>query len=130
MLSRFAPDDLDEEPGATIVLRGTAQETAQSGRDVGIDWSRFDMSDVRAYPAGRLRGLQVADAVAGAFYNAVEATKTSGQRPAYAEILLPRLYKSRGKAWGNGLKIVPREAVDVVDRDEALAWCKAVKENR
>ena len=32
MLSRFVPDDLDEEPGATVVLRGTAQETAAIGR--------------------------------------------------------------------------------------------------
>ena len=32
MLSRFVPDDLDEEPGATLVLRGTAQETATIGR--------------------------------------------------------------------------------------------------
>ncbi len=32
MLSRFVPDDLNEEPGATVVLRGTAQETAAIGR--------------------------------------------------------------------------------------------------
>lgn len=28
MLSRFAPDDLDEEPGATVVLHGTTREVA------------------------------------------------------------------------------------------------------
>jgi hypothetical protein len=32
MLSRFVPDDLDEEPGATVVLRGSVQEIAAIGR--------------------------------------------------------------------------------------------------
>jgi len=32
LLSRFVPDDLDEEPGATIVLRGSVQESAAIGR--------------------------------------------------------------------------------------------------
>ncbi len=32
MLSRFVPDDIEEESGATIVMHGTAQETAAIGQ--------------------------------------------------------------------------------------------------
>jgi hypothetical protein len=32
MLSRFVPDDRDEEPGATLLLHGTTQEMAAIGR--------------------------------------------------------------------------------------------------
>ena len=103
---------------------------SDSGHDVRIDWTHFDPGDLRAFPAGHLRGLQIADAVAGAFYNALETTKTSGQKTDYAEILVPRLYKYKGKVWGNGLKVEPREAVALVDGTEELAWCRALKEKR
>jgi hypothetical protein len=95
---------------------------SESGQDVRIEWDHLDPRDVRAFPAGRLHGLQVADAVAGALYNGLEPVKTRSRMPDYAQVLIPRFYRHRGSAWGNGIKLVPREAAGLVAEDAELSW--------
>lgn len=53
-------------------------------------------------------GLQLADAVAGAFYEAVSMERGRGCCADFAKLLLPRLYRERGGSiLGAGLKPMP-----------------------
>lgn len=97
---------------------------SESGHDIRIDWNHIDPEHVVASASGKLKGLQLADAIAGAFYNGFESSKTAKQRPDYALILKPIVYRHKGVYWGNGFKIVPREALQIIENDVKWKWCK------
>ncbi len=109
------------------VYLGRLKNMSEYGQDIRIVWDYIDTNGVYAYPPGKLKGLQVADAIAGAFYNGLEMTKTKKQKSEYAQGLKPVIYKHKGVFWGNGLKIVPREAVAVLKNQSSYGWLDIFK---
>jgi hypothetical protein len=103
------------------------KKKSETGQDVRIEWDHLGIADVKAVPPGRLPGLQIADAVAGIFYNALETSKTKGQATEYAEIIIPKLFTYKGKNLGYGFKVLPREAVAVLQNKPELEWYKKLR---
>ncbi len=91
--------------------------------DVSVDWNVIRASQVMALTSGRRMGLQIADAVAGSFFYAVERTQYGFTEDRYARIVKPVVYRYKGKSEGYGLKIWPREAYDVLE-EEQLDWLR------
>jgi hypothetical protein len=75
-------------------------------RDVRIDWSAIDPEKISAKQAGSMMGLQVADAVASAFFFACEL-RHGFNEPRYAQMLKPVTYSLKSKHLGFGLKFWP-----------------------
>ena len=77
-------------------------------REGDLKWSVVDLQLIRAVAHLNEAGLQLADIVAGAFY---EAVCMDGKRPCNpdgARLLIPRLYRGeRGHALGYGVKPMP-----------------------
>jgi len=67
-------------------------------------------------------GLQLADAVAGAFFNAIERDKFGNTEPRYLRTIMPILYHHNNRCKGYGFKIVPRETATNLRKDENLKW--------
>lgn len=76
-------------------------------QEVRIDWSAIRANQVVALSAGRRAGLQVADAVAAAFYCALEPSQYGFTEDRYARMLKPVLYSRKGRYEGYGLKLWP-----------------------
>ena len=91
--------------------------------DVSVDWNVIRAGQVMALTSGRRMGLQIADAVAGSFFYAVERTQYGFTEDRYARIVKPVVYRYKGKSEGYGLKIWPREAYDVLE-EEQLDWLR------
>ncbi len=76
-----------------------------------IKWSVIDWEEIRVLDHKERAGLQLADVIAGAFYQAVELHRGSGEvdcDPSCAQLLKP-LIASRPTGWvlGYGLKTMP-----------------------
>ena len=69
-------------------------------------------------------GLQLADAVAGAIFNALERDRFGNIESRYLKVLSPILYRYNGMHLGYGLKIVPKEAIGKWPPDEDLTWIR------
>lgn len=87
---------------------------------VRVDWTVVDPDAVEAHPHDRLMGLQIADAVASAFYQAVELSPLGYCEPRYAQMLRPVVYRHAGQYLGYGLKFWPRDA-DTCDEPH-MVW--------
>jgi len=72
-------------------------------------------------------GLQLADAVAGIFFNALERDNFGNTEPRYLNIISPVLYRNQAVVKGNGFKIVPREALLMLQTEESLKWLTEFK---
>ena len=73
-----------------------------------IWWSAINFDEMHVIPHKNEAGLQIADVVAGAFYEAVSVERKNGCDPTYARMLLPRIYVGRhGVYLGNGVKPMP-----------------------
>jgi len=72
-----------------------------------LRWSVVDpLDEVRAYDHPERAGLQLADAVASAFYQAVSGEPTPD--PEFALALKPRLTRNeKGSIFGYGIKLMP-----------------------
>ncbi|MBX3410245.1 MAG: DUF3800 domain-containing protein [Phycisphaeraceae bacterium] len=90
--------------------------------DVRIDWSVVKPDTVRAVNHDQLMGLQIADACASAFYYGVQVNPQGFNEPRYATMLRPVVYAHKGRRLGNGLKLWPREADDLVAHAHELSW--------
>jgi hypothetical protein len=54
-------------------------------------------------------GVQLADVVAGAFYEAVSMERKDPPNSSYAKLLIPRLYRGpRGLILDHGVKVMPQ----------------------
>jgi len=89
-----------------------------------LTWSVFDDEEVRVLDHVERAGLQLADVVAGAFYQAVELNR-GGQAdcdPSYAKLLKPLIhYKGFGWYLGVGLKPMPAlHEMDLVEAQKAI----------
>ncbi len=65
---------------------------------------------IGTFTHGRRMGLQVADAVASAYFYAVQTSAYGMTEDGYARLLLPCAYRHQKRLWGYGVKVMPREA--------------------
>lgn len=72
-----------------------------------LDWSVVSTDLIEAYNHERKAGLQLADVVASAFYQAVSLKPDGTTRPRYAELLRPRMAIRGGTHAGFGVKMMP-----------------------
>jgi hypothetical protein len=73
-----------------------------------VDWSLIDFDEIYAHDHGDKAGLQLTDAVAGAFFQAVELNR-GGQAecdPSYAKLLKPLMHHN-GNRWHLGFGVKP-----------------------
>jgi len=89
--------------------------------DVRIAPGTIDASKVRTFRHEGSRGLQVADAVASSFYNALEA-RYGFTEDRYARMLKPIVYNRRGQYRSYGLKFFPPPAEKLIETDPRLKW--------
>jgi hypothetical protein len=90
--------------------------------DVRIDWEIIKPEAVRAVNHDAMMGLQIADAVASAFFYGVQVNPHGFNEPRYATMLRPVVYSHKRRRLGNGLKLWPREADALVQSEPELAW--------
>lgn len=98
---------------------------AQSGMfNVGIAWSVVKPDQIVAYPPAERMGLQLADAVAGSFFYAVEPSAHGFTEDRYARMLKPVVYHSQERYLGYGIKLWPRETDALVAEGGRFAWIR------
>lgn len=78
---------------------------------------------------GKSKGLQLADACSGIFFNALEKHKHIGLvQPLYLQNLKPILYKHQDKQLESyGFKVVPTEALIALKNDSLRSWVSDFK---
>lgn len=90
---------------------------------VSIDWNAIVPEKILAMQHSKSMGLQLADAVAGSFWNAVSRNRFGFTEDRYARMLRPTVF--RGNAYlGYGIKLWPRSVQERIESDEALAWIR------
>jgi hypothetical protein len=99
----------------------------QSGQDIRIDFEKIPIDNLRTQTPGKSMGLQLADAVAGAFFNALDRDKFGNTEPRYVQTMSPVLYRENKNLQGYGFKIVPREALSKLENEESLKWLATFK---
>lgn len=98
--------------------------------DVRVDWSVIRADQIWAFTPGRLMGLQVADALAGSFFYATQASQYGFTEDRYARMLKPVVYHHRGRYLGYGIKLWPREVEARLGGEERLAWIRQEYETK
>lgn len=76
-----------------------------------VVWSVVRPESVESARMSRYKGLQLADIVAGAFFNAVDESRTVPRDCQYARCLKPVVYNHRGRHIGYGMKLFPKECI-------------------
>jgi len=99
----------------------------ESGQDIRIEFDKVLIEKIKTYTPGKSMGLQLADATAGAFFNALERDRFGNTEPRYLQILVPVLYRHEQNIKGYGIKIVPREAISGLIKNESLRWLSELK---
>ena len=89
--------------------------------DVRIDWDVIKTSQIVSRSAGTRMGLQIADAIAGSFFYAVQPTPHGFVESRYAEMLKPVVYHHGARYRGYGVKFWPRDVEGLLQVDEHLA---------
>jgi hypothetical protein len=102
-------------------------EQQQAGQDIRIDFEKVPIANLKTQTPGKSMGLQLADAAAGAFFNALERDKFGNTEPRYVQTMTPVLYRDNKNLMGYGLKIVPREALSKIEGEEPLKWLSSFK---
>lgn len=107
----------------SLVIKAGQKEAGTLVHDIRIAAGTMDAGKVLTFSHGDRMGLQVADAVASGFYNALEA-RYGFTEDRYARMLKPILYnyRDRGSYRGYGLKFFPREAEKLIETDARLKW--------
>lgn len=82
-------------------------DVLQGRDDVRIHWRAIDSTQILAFSSGKRAGLQIADAVAGSVYSAVEKDQYGFAETQYLEMIAPTLYRRYGAALSYGLKFFP-----------------------
>ena len=94
----------------------------ENGMDIRVDFGKIPIEQITALTPGRCMGLQLADAAAGAVFNAFETDRFGNTEPRYIHELLPLIYRYEKKIIGYGLKIAPKEAIVYIDKKDCLKW--------
>lgn len=113
-----------EEMGNYLKLLKKQQE---AGQDIRIDFGRVLIDKLRSLTPGKSMGLQLADATAGSFFNALEHDRFGNTEPRYLQIMAPVLYHHERTLLGYGLKVVPRESFPKLMNRENLKWLLELK---
>ena len=103
------------------------EEHKEKGQDIRIEFEKVQVGRLETQTPGRSMGLQLADAVAGAFFNALEPDRFGNTEPRYIRTLLPIVYRDRGCCLGYGLKVFPPAAMPNLVCEETLRWLSEVK---
>jgi hypothetical protein len=72
-----------------------------------LKWSVVDLDEITSADHRAVEPLQLADCVAGAFYEAVTVKSNGRCNPAFAKLLQPRMWAPRSVTWKNGVMAVP-----------------------
>src|SRR5262249_13070386 len=72
-----------------------------------LSGSVLDPKEFHIFDHKMRAGLQLADAVASAFYQAVTLDKEGGCDPQFAKLLKPTMYRHKGRIIENGIKPFP-----------------------
>jgi len=91
-------------------------------QDIRIDWKHIEPSLVISQPARNLMGLQIADAVAGSVYSALQKSAFGFIEDRYLRMLSKVFYRARGRTNGYGIKFYPSKAEELVKEDQLFAW--------
>lgn len=94
----------------------------RAGHDIRIEFDRVPIAGFRTQAPGTSMGLQLADAAAGAFFNALERDRFGNTEPRYLQILSPLLYRHEQNVHGYGFKILPTRAVVDDGSQQCLSW--------
>ncbi len=105
-------------------LHELLQHQTQFG-DVQIDWNVIKREQITAYSAKRM-GLQLADAVASAFFFGVQLNQYGFVEDRYARMLHPIMYKHSGRYSGYGLKLWPKDIHATLKTRSHLVWLRDV----
>jgi hypothetical protein len=74
-----------------------------------LNWSVVDFEEILVLDHKARAGLQLADVVAGAFFQAVERNRPGDCEPQYAKLLKPRIAHGEYRTYfGHGIKTMPR----------------------
>lgn len=103
------------------------EKQKQMGKDIRIEFDQIPIDMLKTRTPGRSMGLQLADATAGAFFNAIERDKFGNTEPRYFKTMLPILYRRENICRGYGFKIVPRETIKSLRNEENLKWLFELK---
>lgn len=95
---------------------------SDAGHEVRVDWSAIKPERVTALRPGGRAGLQVADAVAGSFYYALERSRHGFTEDRYARMLKPVVYKHQGRYLGYGLKFWPEDWARAIGTEGRFGW--------
>lgn len=96
-------------------------------QDIRIEFDRIPIEKLKTQTPGKSMGLQLADAAAGSFFNALERDKFSNTEPRYLKTISPVLYRNQIIVKGYGFKIVPREALQILQTTDSLKWLTEFK---
>ena len=96
---------------------------AQSFLGVRIHWDTVISTQIHAFGAFQSMGLQLADAVASAMYNALNKSDYGYVEDKYVEILKPIMYRYRNTIWGYGLKVFP-ESSEINQNSKLFSWLR------
>ncbi len=100
------------------------QRQQAAGKDIQIEFDRVSPDNIKTRTAGRSMGLQLADAAAGAFFNALERDRYGNTEPRYVQMMAPLLYRHQGTLLGYGLKLLPREVATDLQDEPSLQWIR------
>jgi hypothetical protein len=100
------------------------EKQKSSGQDIRVEFGCIPTGQLTTDTPGRCMGLQLADAVAGAIFNALERDRFGNTEARYLKILSPILYGHDGRHLGYGLKIVPRETFGNWPVHKDLEWLR------
>lgn len=92
--------------------------------ETGIDWNIIKTDQITTFTHGKRMGLQIADAVAGSFFFAVEPNRFGFAEARYVNMLKPVIYNEKGRYLGYGFKFWPKEAITLLKNDKNLSWFK------
>jgi hypothetical protein len=102
-------------------LLANPKPSSAGANEVRIASGTMERTKVFTFPNEEVMGLQVADAVASGFYNAVEA-RYGFTEDRYARMLKPIVYNYRGRYQSYGLKFFPPPAEKLIETDLRLKW--------
>lgn len=97
----------------------------ETGQDIRIEFDKVPINKLKTRTPGRSMGLQLADAIAGAFFNALEQDKYGNTEPRYLHTIANIIYRHEQNLLGYGFKIVPKEALQSLITKEHLKWLSA-----
>ena len=90
------------------------------GHSTSIEWRHI--GKIKVLGAGQSKGLQIADAIGGAAFNALNPSPGRVSEPKYLELMKPSLYQRSGNYTSYGLKFFPPAVKQSLEREPGYEW--------